>query len=132
MTLLALLKTLHVSCALLSISGFAMRGYWALQGNPLLQNRLTRVLPHLIDTCLLGTAAGILWIWGVSPLGVPWLMAKLSALLLYIALGMVAMRFARSHRTQCFAYVAALLVASYIIMVALTHSPWGWLEVWRG
>ena len=62
------LKLVHVSCAGLSISGFALRGYWMLTNNPLRQRRLTRVLPHIIDTLLLGSAVGMLVIWQVSPL----------------------------------------------------------------
>ncbi|WP_165787010.1 SirB2 family protein [Pseudohalioglobus lutimaris] len=119
------LKTAHVLCAFLSVAGFALRGYWALQSNPLCKHRLVKVLPHVIDSCLLGTAVGMLWIWGVSPLSLPWVTAKLVALLLYIALGMAALRFARTREARLAAYLAALATAAYIVAVALTHSAWG-------
>ena len=125
MTTFAALKSLHILCALLSISGFALRGYWALQENPLRSHRLARVLPHLVDSCLLGTALGMLWIWGVSPFSLPWLVAKLVALLLYIGLGMVALRFASTHRVRLAAYLAAIAVAGYIVAVAVNHSARG-------
>lgn len=120
-----LLKYLHISCALVSISGFALRGYWALTENPLRQASLSRVLPHLVDTLLLASAIGMLVIWQQSPLAVPWLLAKLLALLLYIGLGMLVMRRALGKRGQLLAYIAALLAAGYIVAVALSHSPWG-------
>lgn len=121
----AILKTLHVSCAVLSVTGFTLRGVWALRENPLREGRVAKTLPHLIDTCLLGSAVGMLVIWGVSPMALPWVMAKILALLLYIGLGMLALRFAQTFRSRLAAYVSALCMAAYIIAVALTHSPKG-------
>lgn len=125
MTLFQVLKFLHVSCALASIAGFALRGYWVLTDNPMRQARLSRVLPHLVDTLLLVSAIAMLGIWGLSPIELPWVSAKVLALLVYIAMGMVVMRFATRKRDQLLAYFAALLAAAYIVAVALSHSPWG-------
>ena len=125
MSLFQALKLLHISCAVISITGFALRGYWALSDNPLRQAPLVRVLPHLVDTLLLASAIAMLGIWKVSPVDLPWVTAKVLALLLYIALGITAMRFATCKRYQRLAYVAALLTAIYIVTVARSHSAWG-------
>ncbi|MEP5569226.1 MAG: SirB2 family protein [Halioglobus sp.] len=125
MTLFSILKNIHVTCALLSICGFALRGYWAIASDDRRDARLVRVLPHLIDTLLLASAVAMLFIWGVSPLELPWVMAKIVALLVYIGLGMAVMRFAKSREWRVTAYIAALAVAAYIVSVALSHSPWG-------
>jgi len=122
------LKLLHVSCAALSIGGFALRGYWLLTGNSLLSRPLTRVLPHTVDTVLLGSALAMLWIWRLDPFRSPWLTAKIVALLAYIALGMTAFRFANTDRGRCLAFALALLVAAYIVAVAVSKSPWGMLQ----
>ena len=127
MMLFVWLKMAHVSSALLSISGFALRGYWMLTDNPLLQRRLTRVLPHIVDTLLLGSAIGMLLVWQADPLQLPWLMAKIVGLLLYIGLGMVALRFGRTRRVRVTAYLLALLSAVYILSVAYSKSPLGFL-----
>lgn len=119
------LKVLHVCCALLSISGFALRGYWVIAGHPYRTLRLTRVLPHLLDTLLLASALGMLWIWGMSPFDASWLSAKIVALLLYIALGIVLMRVAKTRAQRLAAYGGALLVAVYIVCVAVSHSALG-------
>lgn len=119
------LKVIHVTCALLSVSGFALRGYWRLLDHPAAQHRLTRVLPHVLDTLLLASAVGMLIIWGISPLAFGWLTAKVLALLLYIGLGMVVMRFAGTQKARRLAYAAALFVAIYILTVAFTRSPLG-------
>jgi len=117
------LKLLHVFCAGLSISGFALRGYWMLSGNPLLQKRPAKIVPHIIDTLLLASAVGMLFIWQVSPLQLGWLSAKIIALLLYIMLGMVALRFGRTRPVRLAAFVFALLTAGYIVSVAYTRNP---------
>ena len=116
---------IHVSCALLSISGFALRGHWMLTDNPRLQHRASKTLPHVLDTLLLGSAAAILFQWGASPFAMPWLSAKIVALLVYIGLGMVALRFGRSRRVRATAWLLAMLSAAYIVSVAVTKSPWG-------
>ncbi len=118
-------KQLHVICALLSVSGFALRGYWLMRRDPRLSHRLTRVLPHLVDTVLLGSAVAMLVILGVSPFAFDWLGAKLAALLVYIALGMVTLRFGRSRQLRIGAFWLALATGLYIISVAYTKSPMG-------
>lgn len=119
------LKLLHVSCALLSVSGFTLRGYWMMTDNPLRQRRLARVLPHIIDTLLLASAVGMLVIWQTGPQQLPWLIAKIAGLLLYIVLGMVALRFGRTRRIRVASFALALLTAGYIIAVAYTKAPLG-------
>ena len=129
MTLFELLKLLHVSCAFASITGFSLRGYWMVSDNTLLQHRAVKVIPHIIDTLLLGSAIALLVILRLSPLEQPWLCAKIIALLVYIALGMVALRFGRTRSVRMGAGLLALLTAGYILSVAYSKSPWGLLGV---
>ena len=124
-----ILKLLHMSCAFLSIGGFSLRGYWMFTDNRFLQKRATRLLPHMLDTVLLGSAIGMLVLWRVDPFSVGWLSAKIVALLVYIGLGMVAFRFATSRRLQLVAFGLALLTAAYIVTVAYTKSPLGLLAL---
>ena len=125
MTAFVILKTTHVLCVVLSIGGFVLRGYWMFSGNSSLDSPLAKKLPHIIDTLLLGSAIGMLFIWQSSPFSMPWITAKLFALLLYIGLGMVALRFGKTKRVRVAAWVAALMVAAYIVSVALNKSALG-------
>ncbi len=129
MTGFDILKQLHMLCALMSVSGFALRGYLMMTDNPLLRRRPVKVLPHIVDSLLLGSAIGMLLIWQVSPAQLPWVMAKITALLLYIGLGLVALRFGKTRRVKVAAWLLALLVAGYIWSVACTKSPLGLLVV---
>jgi uncharacterized membrane protein SirB2 len=125
-TLFESLKLTHVTCAFLSIAGFILRGYWMAIDHPLLQRRPAKVLPHLIDTVLLGSAIAMLVVMRLSPLAAPWLTVKIAALLLYIGLGMVALRFGRTKQVRISAWLLALLTAAYMVAVAYSKSPQGY------
>ena len=123
------LKSLHVGCAALSISGFAARGALMLADSPLLKNRFVRVAPHVVDTALLLSAVWLAWALGQMPFVHGWITAKVLALLAYIFLGSIALRRGRTRRVRATAFVAALATAGYIVSVALTRDPRGAL-VW--
>jgi len=122
----ATLKALHVACVVASIAGFAARYALMLAGSPLLQARAVRVIPHVVDTLLLASAVAMLWQLSLNPFRVPWLAAKIFALLAYIVLGALALRRAPSARSRAIAGVAAILAFAYIVSVALTKSPLAW------
>jgi uncharacterized membrane protein SirB2 len=128
-TLAVFLKFIHVSCAFISIAGFGLRGYLMMSDNPLLQHRVVRRLPHVIDTLLLLSAIMLLVVWRLSPLETPWLGAKVIALLVYIGLGMVALRFGRSKGIRVGAWLLALITAGYIVSVAYSKNPLGFLQL---
>ena len=107
-----------MGCAFLSIAGFTLRGYWMLTDSPLLRRRLSKVLPHMIDTLLLASAVGMLLIWQLSPLQSDWLMAKIIALLVYVGLGMVALRFGKSRMAKVNAWQRPLM-KSYPLWLAM-------------
>ena len=129
MTLAIFLKLIHVTCAFASIAGFALRGYWMAVDNPLLQHRVVKVLPHVIDTLLLGAALALLIVLHLSPLTQPWLGTKIVALLFYIGLGMVALRFGRSKGVRVSAWLLALLTAVFMVSVAYSKSPLGFIQL---
>lgn len=118
-----ILKHLHVTCVVLSGLGFCLRGWWMLRESPLRQHRLTRILPHIVDTLLLGSALTMAWMSGQYPFVQGWLTAKLCGLLAYIVLGAVALRRGRTREVRIRAFVLALLTYAYIVGVALTRNP---------
>lgn len=116
-------KHLHLLCAVLSISGFLLRAYWAFLGSDRLQARVVKILPHIIDTLLLASAVAMLMIWQVSPFMLPWVMAKIIALIVYIVLGMAVLKWAKNNAQRGIYFAAALVVISYIVVVAITKNP---------
>ena len=123
----ATLKLVHQTAVVLSISGFAARGIGALADAAWVRGRLARTLPHVVDTALLASALGLAWMLRLNPVATPWLLAKIVALLLYIALGMVALRPGLSPVLRAAALLAAFLCFAQIVAMAIAKSPAGLL-----
>ncbi len=119
----ALLKHLHISCAAASYALFLLRGIWMLSDSPIMRRRWVKLVPHTIDTGLLASAIALAYTIGQYPLAESWLTAKVAALLLYIALGLVALRYGKNKAVQLSAWLAAQAVFGYIVLVALNHDP---------
>jgi len=116
------LKHLHVLAVYLSLALFLLRGVWMWRESPRLQARWLRIVPHLIDTILLGAAIALLvMVWG-NPLNQPWLIAKIIALLAYIGLGSLALKRGKTPALRRKAFIAALGVYAYMLAVAVSKS----------
>lgn len=119
----ALLKAIHVGSVLVSFSLFFLRGIWLIQDSVRLHQRWVKILPHVNDTVLLASAILLAMTIQQNPLANAWLTAKVTGLLLYIGLGMVAMRFGKTRKIKITAWIAAQCVFAYIVLVALSKSP---------
>ncbi|EKP0311213.1 SirB2 family protein [Aeromonas veronii] len=119
-------KHLHMTLALVSLLLFIYRWSLALAGSDRLQQKWLKILPHINDTFLLLFGVLLAVALQLSPGQQPWLMAKLIALVLYIGLGVMALK--RPARGQkLVAGVAALTVFGYMVGAAITKSAWSWL-----
>lgn len=125
----ATVKAVHMGAVVVSFSGFFARGIGVLRGAAWVRGRLARTVPHVVDTVLLGSAITLAWMLRVNPLDAPWLLAKIIGLLVYIALGTIAIRPGRPPAVRGTAWGAALVVFAYIVTVALTKNPAGLLAV---
>ena len=121
------LKLVHQSAVALSFAGFLARGLGMIADAAWIRGRAARTLPHIVDTILLASAIGLVWLLGVNPFGVPWLTAKIVGLIVYIVLGSVALRYGRSRRTRVAAWLAAMVTFGYIVSVAVTKDASGFL-----
>jgi len=117
------LKLIHIAAAVLSGTGFVLRGVLHLRDSPLLSTRLVRVAPHVNDTVLLAAAIALTLQIHQYPFVHGWLTAKVIALLAYIALGLVAFRYGRTRFIRSTAFGGAVLAFVYIVAVAFTRSP---------
>lgn len=121
------LKHFHMTCALISILFFSVRGFWMLTDSQTLHRRWVRIVPHLVDTLLLASAIALTLIIQQYPLTHGWLTAKVLALLGYIGLGTIALKRGKTKTTRAIALALALVSVLYIAWVARAHYPWPWL-----
>ena len=116
-----IVKHAHMGFAYLSILLFAARGGLMLSGKQhILALNPLRILPHVIDTLLLGCAIALVVMGGWPVLQSPWLLAKLAGLVLYIVLGTIALRRGKTKQTRLIAFICALATVLYILLVAKT------------
>jgi uncharacterized membrane protein SirB2 len=120
----AAIRQLHVAAAAFSLALFMLRAAWMLVSPARLQMRWVKILPHCVDTILLGSALWLAWQLGADGAR-GWLVAKVIAVLVYIAAGTVALKRGRTRRVRIAALVVALATFGYIVSVALTKSALG-------
>jgi len=120
--MITLLRDVHVAAALLSIAGFVLRGFWAWRAPHMLSRKPVKVVPHVVDTVLLLAAIGLLVLYSWNPFAFGWLTAKIVLLIVYIGLGLVALKpwFGPSVRVP--AFCLAVLVFGWILVIARRHA----------
>ncbi|HSD16426.1 MAG TPA: SirB2 family protein [Thermomonas sp.] len=124
------IKQFHIFVALLSGSLFAVRGAFTLAGARWPQALPVKWLSYAIDTALLTAAMMLLTLlpWAMFANG--WLLAKVCLIVVYIVLGVLAMRPQRTRRDRALYYTAALLVFAVVYGIARAHHPLGWMARW--
>lgn len=125
MTMMLWIKTIHLAAVLLSFCGFVLRAGWMLADSPMLSKRWVKVLPHIIDTVLLLSALVLVYLMSLPLLQTDWLLAKIIALLMYIVLGTLALKRARTKLQRLMFALLAILVFLYIVSVAISKSVYG-------
>lgn len=123
------IKYLHIAAVSVSIIGFVLRFVGTQLGAGWAISKVARTVPHINDTVLLLSAVTLAVLSGMNPLSQPWLMAKIIALLVYIGLGMFALKPSRSRGVRVVSGVLAMVVFSYIVSVAFGKQVSGWFGV---
>ncbi|VEB97110.1 Invasion gene expression up-regulator, SirB [Cedecea lapagei] len=120
------LKYLHIITVVLSISLFVLRYWWQYRGSAMSAKRWVRIVPHANDTLLLVSGVALVMIthfYPFTPQGT-WLTEKLFGVIIYIALGFIALgKRPRSQQVRWFAFLLGLVVLYIIIKLATTKIP---------
>ena len=117
------LKYVHVGCVVISYVLFFVRGIWMMRESSLLARRWVKITPHVVDTLLLASAIALAAMIRQYPFTVPWLTAKVTGLVVYIVLGMMALKRGKTRRARVTAWIAAQAIFFYVVAVALTKDP---------
>lgn len=120
------LKHLHLTFVALSLILFVVRGIWLFTNSNLLGKKWVKILPHIVSTLLLVSGIALAVHLNMSPGSQPWLLAKIIALVVYIGLGVAAFKAANPVVRKAY-WVIALLVFAYMVSVAVTKNPLGFL-----
>lgn len=125
------IKWVHVACVLASGSLFALRGLLTQLGHTgAAQWTPVRWLSYAIDTTLLTAALMLVSILPGAMFANGWLTTKLVLLVVYVAFATLALKRARSKPARMAFFIAALVTYGYMLGVARSHHPLGWLHGW--
>jgi uncharacterized membrane protein SirB2 len=121
------IKQFHIFVALLSGTIFALRGAFVLAGASWPQALPVKWLSYTVDTALLTAALMLLTILPWAMFGNGWLLVKVTLVVVYVVLGVFALRRGRTRRQRAVCYALALLTFGAIYGIARAHHPLGTL-----
>ena len=122
------IKHAHIGLAMASGALFALRGAGALANMRWPRWAAVRYASYTIDTALLAAALMLLAILPGGLYANGWLAVKLVLLVVYVVLGVFALRRARSRAGRAACYLAALATFAMIYGIARAHHPLGYLH----
>ncbi len=122
MSIYLVLKLIHIVTAVLSILGFMLRGIWMMQSSPMLAKKPVKIIPHINDTFLLASAIALVVITAQYPGPAAWINAKIIGLVLYIVLGVIALKRGKTKTIRIIAWLAAIAVFAFIMSTAFSKT----------
>ena len=116
---------IHIGCVIASGSLFFTRGCMMLAGLPAANHIALRRLSVAIDSLLLAAAIALTTIIHQYPFVQAWLTVKVVLLVVYIVLGVFALRRGRTRAIRATCFATATIIFLFIVSVAHAHNPLG-------
>ncbi|GLT16161.1 SirB2 family protein [Vibrio algivorus] len=119
------MKHVHLLAIALSVLFLTVRYILMMMDSPLLHKKFFKVTPHIVDTVLLLSGISLIFITGFMPFTAAgaWLTEKISCVLVYIALGFVALKLGKNKVIRSVAFFGALGWLYWAAHLAMTKVP---------
>ncbi|MBT1065337.1 SirB2 family protein [Bowmanella sp. Y26] len=118
-----LVKHLHLTAIAISLALFILRFFWLQRGSSMLQKKWVKIVPHVVDTVLLASAITLCVLIAQYPFVNAWVTEKLMAVLLYILMGLVALKLGRTNSIRWIGFVGAICWLLFAAKVAVFKQP---------
>lgn len=115
-------KHLHLTAVALSIILFILRFVWSQFNPDFLQKKWVKIVPHVIDTVLLGSALWLCTIISQYPFVDGWVTFKVIGVLAYIIMGMLALKWGRTVTMKWVGFIGALAWLAVTAKIAITKQ----------
>jgi uncharacterized membrane protein SirB2 len=122
------IRLTHIAAVVASGALFFVRGLANVAGARWARATPLRILSYSIDTVLLTAALMLVTILRQYPFQQAWLTVKVLLLTVYIALGFLAFWKMKTRTGRFALWLAAVVVYVFILSVARTHHPLGFLR----
>ncbi|GAC22311.1 SirB2 family protein [Paraglaciecola arctica] len=118
-----IVKHIHLTAIALSVLLFLLRFVLNAMQSPMLQKKWLKILPHIVDTLLLVSAAILCVLLKQYPFVDAWVTEKLLALVMYIFMVTLALKLGRTGFMRGIGLVGALSWIAFAGMVAVSKQP---------
>ena len=118
----AIVKHIHLTAIAISLALFLLRFIWTLSQSPMLQKKWVKVLPHVVDTLLLLSAATLCVLIEQYPFVTPWVSEKLLALVMYVFMVTLALKIAKTGFMRVVGLIGALSWVAFAGFVAVSKQ----------
>ena len=122
-------KTIHMTCALISFTGFLFRAYLMLIESKWQQHKLVLVTPHVIDTFFLLSGATMAFMVNFGFFNQVWLTTKVTLLMVYLFFVGVALNRGRTRSIRVGSFFMGIFTFAYIVGVAVHKTSASWFAL---
>ncbi|MDC0598810.1 SirB2 family protein [Gammaproteobacteria bacterium] len=119
-------KTIHMTCALISFTGFLLRAYLMFIDSPFLKHKAVLIIPHLIDTVFLLSGFSMAFMVNFGLFTQIWLSMKILMLMLYLLCVGIALNRGSTKAVRVTAFFLAIFTFSYIVGIAINKTSLSW------
>ncbi len=124
-----LFKTLHMTFALLSFSGFLFRSYLMFIDSKLLNHKAVLLVPHIIDGLLLTCGFWMAFMVNFGLFNQPWLTMKVLLLMVYLFFVGQTLSRGRSKKIRTVTFFCGVFTFFYIVGIAINKAPLSWFSL---
>ena len=121
------IKFAHICFVIVSGSIFSLRGLLMLAGSRYSHHPALKWGSYINDSLLLTAGLMLMTIIHQYPIAQAWLSAKLSLLVVYIVLGIFALRLGQTRQQRGLYFIAAIATYALMATIAYTHRALGFL-----
>ena len=115
-------KHLHLSAVALSIILFVLRFILLTRGSEMLHKKWLKIVPHVVDTILLGSAIALCFILAINPIEQTWLLHKIVAVVIYILIGFWTLKKASTLPQKWLGFAVAIACLSIAGKLAVSKQ----------
>lgn len=119
-----IIKHTHLLFIVISFLLFFSRGILMMRKSPLANHRAFVIAPHAVNLFLILSGVYLAFLLQITPASDHWLMTKLSALVVYIMLGIMTFKHPSMAARKLF-WLLALVVFAFMVSVARSKNAYG-------
>lgn len=123
------IKTIHMTAALLSFTGFLFRAYLMVMESKLLNHKAVLVTPHVIDGIFLLSGATMAFMVNFGLFSQLWLTSKIALLMFYLLFVGIALNRGKTRSIRIAAFFLAILTFTYIVGIAVHKTVLSWFAM---